>query len=82
MLVLTRKVGESLIIGDNIKVTIVEAKGSHIRVGINAPDDCRIFREEIYLKVQEQNRLASSWDMADFRKVVNLLSSQDWELQS
>jgi carbon storage regulator len=82
MLVLTRKVGESLIIGDNIKVTIVEAKGSHIRVGINAPDDCRIFREEIYLKVQEQNRLASSWEMADFRKAVNLLSSRDSESQS
>jgi carbon storage regulator len=47
MLVLTRKAGESILIGDNIKVRVLEARGSQVRIGIEAPDDVKIFREEI-----------------------------------
>ena len=51
MLILTRKPGESLYIGDDVKVTIVEIKGNQIRVGIDAPADLRIYREEIYKQI-------------------------------
>ena len=59
MLILTRKPGESLYIGDTIKVTIVEIKGHQIRVGITAPQDMRIYREEIYVQILEENKRAS-----------------------
>lgn len=53
MLVLTRKQGESVIIGDNIKVTILQIQGSNIRVGIEAPNEISVHREEIFNKIQE-----------------------------
>jgi len=59
MLILTRKPGESLYIGDDIKVTIVEIKGHQIRVGIDAPTSLKIFREEIYLQILEENKQAA-----------------------
>lgn len=58
MLILTRKPGESLYIGD-VKVTIVELKGHQIRIGIDAPPEIRIYREEIYLQILEENRKAA-----------------------
>jgi carbon storage regulator len=48
MLVLTRKPGEKIFIGDNIKVTVVEVSGNRIRIGIEAPDDVRVLRSELY----------------------------------
>lgn len=77
MLVLTRKAGETITIGDQIKIKVVEVKGSQIRVGIEAPADFRIYREEIYLKVKEQNQLASFWDLTDFRKAVSLFGNEE-----
>lgn len=59
MLILTRKPGESLYIGDNVKVTIVEMKGNQIRVGVDAPSTLRIYREEIYLQILEENKSAA-----------------------
>jgi carbon storage regulator len=71
MLVLTRKMGEGISIGDTIKIKIVEIKGNQVRLGIEAPVDLRILREEIYAKVQKENVLAADWDLDDFRKVVD-----------
>ena len=59
MLILTRKPGESIYIGDRIKITIVEIKGNQIRVGIEAPKDERIYREEIWLQIREENQQAA-----------------------
>jgi carbon storage regulator len=59
MLILTRKPGESLYIGDTVKVTIVEIKGNQIRVGIDAPSELRIYREEIYVQILEENKKAA-----------------------
>ena len=59
----------------------MEVKGNSIRIGIDAPADFRIYREEIYLKVQEQNRLASYWDLADFQNAVNMFADQQKESQ-
>jgi carbon storage regulator len=79
MLILTRKVGEAITIGDQIKIMVVEVKGSQIRLGIEAPADCRIYREEIYLKVKEQNQLAAFWDLNEFENVVSLFNNEDKE---
>ena len=59
MLILTRKLGESIKIGDQIKVTILEIHGNQVRIGIEAPKDTKIFREEVYAKIMEENRLAA-----------------------
>lgn len=59
MLILTRKPGEALWIGDGIKVIIIEIKGNQIRVGIEAPSEVRIYREEIWLQIKEENRRAA-----------------------
>jgi carbon storage regulator len=55
MLILTRKLGESITIGDNIKITFLETKGKQIRIGIEAPPHIAIHREEIYHLIREQN---------------------------
>ncbi|CUS97145.1 carbon storage regulator, CsrA [Candidatus Kryptobacter tengchongensis] len=59
MLVLSRKVGESVIIQNSIKVTVLEISGNQIKLGFEAPDDVSIYREEIYVKVAKENKLAS-----------------------
>jgi carbon storage regulator len=58
MLILTRKLGESITIGNDIKITFLEIKGKQIRVGINAPSNIAVHREEIYNIIQAQNREA------------------------
>lgn len=58
MLVLTRKRNESIIIGDDIKITIVEVKGDQVKLGITAPKNITVHREEIYLEIQKENQLA------------------------
>ncbi len=63
MLILTRKVGECIVIGDIIKVHIIEIRGQQVRVGIEAPADTLIYREEIYRKIEEENRLASNIEL-------------------
>lgn len=64
MLVLTRKKNESIVIGDNIEITIVDIQGDQIRIGINAPKNVSIHRKEIYLEIQAENKKA-----ADVKKV-------------
>ena len=54
MLVLTRKLSESIAIGDNIKIRVVQIKGKQVRLGIDAPQDTKIYREEVYISLQNQ----------------------------
>lgn len=58
MLVLTRKIGETIAIDDHIKITVVQIKGKQVRLGIEAPKETKIHREEIYQAIQEQNKAA------------------------
>jgi carbon storage regulator len=59
MLVLTRKPGEALYIGDNVKVTLQGIRGNQVRLGIEAPPSVKIYREEIYAQILEENRSAA-----------------------
>lgn len=54
MLILTRRISESVIIGDNVKVTVLGVKGSQVRLGIDAPKDLSVHREEIYERIQQE----------------------------
>jgi carbon storage regulator len=57
MLILTRRVGEKLIIGDNVTVTVLGVKGAQVRVGINAPRDVTVNREEIYERILKERKM-------------------------
>lgn len=54
MLILTRRLGETLIIGDDVKVTVLGVKGNQVRLGVNAPKEISVHREEIFLKIQKE----------------------------
>lgn len=56
MLALTRKKGESLVINNNIEITILEVRGDQIKVGIEAPREVPVYRKEVYLQIQEENK--------------------------
>lgn len=54
MLILTRRVGETLVVGDEITVTVLGVKGNQVRLGVNAPKDVTVHREEIYQRIQQE----------------------------
>ena len=60
MLALTRKKGESLVINNNIEISILEERGDQIKIGITAPKDVPIYRKEVYKQIQEENRASVS----------------------
>lgn len=68
MLALTRKKGESLVINNNIEITVLELRGDQIKIGITAPKDVPIYRKEVYLQIQEENEAAGKVASAEALK--------------
>lgn len=73
MLVLTRKRDESIMIGDEIKITVVDVRGDQVKLGIEAPRHIPVHREEIYREIQEENRRAALKDAPDLAALESAL---------
>ncbi len=72
MLILTRKLGESIAIGDDIKITFLEIKGKQIKMGIDAPSSIAVHRGELYQLIQEQNLRAAEFGSKDRDKLSDI----------
>ena len=73
MLVLSRQKDESIMIGDGIRITIVDVRGDKVRIGIDAPKDVKVFRTELYEEIQRQNRQAAAAQAQDVDRLKDLL---------
>lgn len=62
MLALTRKKGESLVINNNVEITVLDIRGDQVKIGISAPTDVPIYRKEVYLQIQKENEAALNVD--------------------
>ncbi|MEA2340921.1 MAG: carbon storage regulator [Solirubrobacteraceae bacterium] len=71
MLVLTRKSNQSIMIGDDIEVTVLSIMGEKVRIGIQAPRDIPVFRKEVYLEIQQERALESAGGGESFRDQVD-----------
>lgn len=60
MLALTRKKGESLVINNNVEITVLEVRGEQVKIGISAPKEVPIYRKEVYAQIQNENAAASN----------------------
>ncbi len=74
MLVLTRKKGEGILIGDDITLHIVDVKGGTVRIGLDAPKEKKIYRQEVYERILAENREAAQWDASDLESVSSSLN--------
>ncbi len=72
MLILTRKIGEAIAVGDDVRIQVIDIKGKQVRLGIQAPTDTSVHREEVYQRIQEQNRQAAVLNPADLSAVADL----------
>lgn len=71
MLALSRKQGESIVIGNNIEITVLEAKGDQVKIGISAPKSVPVYRKEIYAQIQEENReTVANLDVESLKKLL------------
>ena len=76
MLVLTRKLGEKIQIGDEISIVIMELKGKQVKLGIEAPSNIKVHREEIYQKIQDENIRASNIEITDLSELEKLIDKK------
>ncbi len=77
MLVLTRKVGEGISIGDDIKIVVMQIKGKQVRLGIKASPSTVVHREEVYQRIQDENRQASTTDVDSVEQAAEMFGDAD-----
>ena len=77
MLVLTRKVGEGISIGDDIKIVVMQIKGKQVRLGIKASPSTVVHREEVYQRIQDENRQASQTDVESVEQAAEIFGEID-----
>jgi carbon storage regulator len=73
LLILTRKIGETVAIGDEVKVQVVEVKGRQVRLGITAPAALAVHREEVFQRIMEQNRRSTDVSPGDLEVLTGLM---------
>lgn len=73
MLALARKVNQSIVVGNDIEITLLEIKGDQVKIGINAPKSVPIYRKEIYVQIQEENKKAAQAEV-NVEELKNLFS--------
>lgn len=76
MLILTRKLGEMIRIGDDVTVRVIEVRGGQIRLGVEAPSSVRIYREEIYKAIRQQNEQAAITGVTNLDEATHAWQSQ------
>ena len=76
MLALARKINQSIIIDNNIEITLLEIKGDQVKIGINAPKSVPIYRKEIYAQIQEENKQSGQGDI-DINALKKLFSGEN-----
>ncbi len=77
MLILTRKIGESILIGDNITIKVVETGKNSVRIGIDAPKDITVLRQEVFDTIQQENILSAKGNNVDITEVAKLLGNKE-----
>lgn len=81
MLVLSRKKGQSIILGDNIEISIIEIQGDQVRIGINAPKTVTVFRKELFLEIQEENKKAAISNKVELESILKIKKVNDEQLK-
>ncbi len=76
MLILTRKPSESITIGDDIKIQVIEIKGKQVRLGIDAPKKYVIHREEVYIRIQEENKRAAEKSPVSLKGITDFFQKK------
>lgn len=76
MLVLTRKRNQSIVVNDNIEITVIDIQGDQVKVGINAPKDVKVFRKEVYIEMMEENQRAAEVQMQALDMLKNAIKKQ------
>lgn len=75
MLALTRRKGESLVINNNVEITVLEIRGDQVKIGISAPKEVPIYRKEVYLQIENENKAAITPESVDALKKIILIFS-------
>ena len=76
MLILTRKLGERIIIGEKVQLSVVEINKNNIKIGINAPKDITIYREEVFEKIKKENEMSSVSGIINFTDISNTIKNK------
>jgi carbon storage regulator len=77
MLILTRKLGEKITIGDDITITLVEIKGTQVKLGIDAPKHIEIYRQEVYERIRQENLSSSEINDSDLSSAFAIYRSTE-----
>lgn len=72
MLILTRRAGESIYIGDDVRITVLSVQGRQVKLGLTLPGDMVVYREEVYQKIKEENRMALETNPSDLLAISDI----------